>query len=126
MHLSALAEGLVEVDKSETELDVALLKTLKGSLATLLADVNGLDPRLDVLLRGELEHGLHLGTVADVRGTDRAAVSGELLGHEGGDRLVTEANHVELTPDLEGAEVVVEVELVNGIGSVMTKSKANL
>jgi hypothetical protein len=126
MHLSALAEGLVEVDKSETELDVALLKTLKGSLATLLADVNGLDPRLDVLLRGELEHGLHLGTVTDVRGTDRAAVSGELLGHEGGDRLVTEANHVELTPDLEGAEVVVEVELVNGIGSVDDKVEGKL
>jgi hypothetical protein len=126
MHLSALAEGLVEVDKSETELDVALLKTLKGSLATLLADVNGLDPRLDVLLRGELEHGLHLGTVTDVRGTDRAAVSGELLGHEGGDRLVTEANHVELTPDFEGAEVVVEVELVNGIGSVDDKVEGKL
>ena len=126
MHLRALAEGLVEVDKGETVLDIALVETLKGSLATLLADVDGLDPRLDVLLRGELEHGLHLGTVTDVRGTDRATVAGELLGHEGGDRLVTEADHVELTPDLESAEVVVEVELVNGVGSVDDEVESKL
>ena len=49
-HLRALAEGLVEVDKGEAVLDVVLLKALKSSLATLLADVDGLDPRLDVLL----------------------------------------------------------------------------
>jgi hypothetical protein len=121
MHLRALAEDLVKVDKGEAVLDVALVKTLKGSLATLLADVDGLDPGLDVLLRGEFEHGLHLGAVTDVRGTNRAAVTGELLGHKGGDGLVTEADHVELTPDLEGAEVVVEVELVNGVGGVDDK-----
>jgi hypothetical protein len=126
MHLRALAEDLVVVDKGEAELDVTLLETLKSGLATLLADVNSLNPRLDVLLRGELEHGLHLGTVTDVRGTDGAAVSGKLLGHEGRDRLVTEANHVELAPDLEGAEVVVEVELVNGIGSVDDKVEGKL
>lgn len=126
MHSRALAEDLVKVDKGEAVLDVTLLKTLKGSLATLLADIDGLDPRLDVLLRGELEHGLHLGAVTDVRGTDRAAVAGELLSHEGGDGLVTEADHVELTPDLEGAEVVVEVELVNGVGSVDDKVESKL
>jgi len=126
MHLRALAEGLVEVDKGEAVLDIALVKTLESSLATLLADVDGLDPRLDVLLRGKLEHGLHLRAVTDVRGTDRATVAGELLGHEGGDGLVTEADHVELTPDLEGAEVVVEVELVNGVGSVDDKVEGKL
>lgn len=126
MHLRALAEDLVVVDKGEAELNVTLLETLKSGLATLLADINSLNPRLDVLLRGKLKHGLHLGTVTNVRGTDRAAVSGELLGHEGGDGLVTEANHVELAPDLEGAEVVVEVELVNGIGSVDDKVESKL
>jgi len=53
-----------------------------------------------------------------VRGSNRATVAGELLGHEGRDGLVTETDHVELTPDLEGAEVVVQVELVNGVGGV--------
>ena len=53
-----------------------------------------------------------------MRGSNRATVAGELLGHEGRDGLVTETDHVELTPDLEGAEVVVQVELVNGVGGV--------
>ena len=61
-----------------------------------------------------------------MRGSNRATVAGELLGHEGRDGLVTETDHVELTPDLEGAEVVVQVELVNGVGGVDDKVEGEL
>lgn len=61
-----------------------------------------------------------------MRGTDRATISGELLSHEGRNGLVAKANHVELAPDLENAEVVVEVELVHGIGSVDDEVESEL
>lgn len=49
-HLRALAKDLVEVDQGETVLDVVLVDALDGLLAALLANIDGLDPGLDVLL----------------------------------------------------------------------------
>ena len=117
--LRALAENLVEVCEGKPVADVVVLvDTLNSLLATLLTDVDGLDPALDVLLRGDLQHLLHLGAVTDMRCAHVAAVGSEGLSGHGGERVVREANHVEGTVDLKDGEVFRQVELVCGIGGV--------
>lgn len=117
--LCALSENLVVANQGEPEANVVVVvDALDGLLAALLGDINRLDPALDVLLGGQLEHLNHLGAVANVRGAHGAAVGGEDLGLDLGERVVGEADHVEGAVDLEGAEVVGQVELVRGVGRV--------
>ena len=87
--LSALSENVVEVGERQPEADVVVvLDTLNSLLAASFAELDRLDPALDVLLRHEVQHLNHLGPVADVRGSHVAAVGDEVLGHERGQTCV--------------------------------------
>jgi len=116
--LCALAKGSVKVGKGNSVADVVLLDLLDGLGTALLADVDGLDPRLDLLLAGKLEHGKHLWAVTDVGGTEVATVWNKVLGHQLWQRLVWKTDGVELAHDLEAAEVVGHVEVLEDIGGV--------
>lgn len=117
--LCALAKNLVVAHQGEPEADVVVVvNPFNSLLAALLRNVNCLDPALNVLLSSKLQHLNHLGAVANVGSTHGAAVGSEDLGLDLGERVVGKADHVEGAVDFEGAEVVGQVELVGGIGSV--------
>jgi len=117
--LRPLAEDLVIAGHCEPEAHVVVvIHPLDRLLKALLANLDRLDPALDVLLRSQLQHLLHLGPVANVRGTHVASVRSERLSHHRGQRLVGETDHVEGTVDLQGGEVVGEIELVGSVGAV--------
>ena len=117
--LSPLTKDLVKARQCYPVPDiVVLVHALNGLLAALLTNLDFLHPALDVLLGSELEHLLHLGSVANVRRAHVAAVGGKDLGGHGWERVVGEADHVEGAVDLEDGEVFCKVELVGGIGGV--------
>lgn len=89
--------------------NVVRLDTLDGLLTSGLADVDCLDPSLDVVLGSELQHGLHLLMVADVGGTDVVLTRHEGLDIKGREGLVRETAVAEVTADLHDAEVFVTV-----------------
>ena len=118
-NLLALAECLIEVVKDQAVPDVlVVVDTLNNLLAALGRDRDRRDPRVNLLLASEVHHGEHLWAVTNVRGTDVAAVGSKVLGHELGQGLVAEADVVELAHDLEGGEVVLELEPVGRVGAV--------
>lgn len=116
--LLPLAESLLVSGENEPVTNIVLRQSLKGFLKATLADLNFLNPTLDCVLAGKVKHGKHLRTVTDVGSANGGTVRSELLSHHLRHRLVTEANSVELAPNLEDAEVLVHVELVHGVGSV--------
>lgn len=124
--LSALAKDGIILGQSKAIVNLVVLDSLDRLGATLFADWNGLDPRLDVLLACELQHGKHLWAVTNVRGTNVATVGSELLSHELRNWLVAKTDSVELAHDLEGGKVLVHVELVQLVGGVEDKVKLEL
>jgi hypothetical protein len=118
-HLRALAELSIVVVEHQAVPDVfVIVHALYSLLAAIGRNGNGGNPGVNLLLACEVEHSKHLRTVANVRRADVAAVGCEVLSHELGKGLVTEADVVELAHDLEGREVCWQVELVGGICAV--------
>lgn len=83
--------------------------------------MNQLISKLYLKYEDDIKTYQHLRAVTNVRSTDIAAVTSELLSHQRRERLVTETDVVELAHDLQGREVGVEVELVGSIGAVEDK-----
>jgi hypothetical protein len=117
--LSPLSEDLVEAGECEPVLDIVVLgHALNSLLDAVLTELDLLHPALDVLLRCELEHLLHLGPVTDVARAHVAAVGSEDLCVHGGELIIWEADHVEMAVDLKDGEVFREVKLVGSVGAV--------
>lgn len=112
------AESLLEANEGEAVADIIFLDALDGLLAALDGDIKGLNHGLDLLLGSELQHGEHLGPVADVGAAHADAVGAEVLGHELGEGLVGEADVVEDAVDGEGGHVLFDVEGVGHVGRV--------
>ena len=123
-HLRALAKYLVVVHKGESKLDVILVYSLNGLLASRLANVNRLYPALHILLARQLKHRNHLRAVANMTGSNVTPVWRKVLRVDRRQRLVREADIVEGTVDLERREIIRELELVGRIGTVDDKVKS--
>lgn len=104
--LTPVAELLVEVHQHMTVSDMVVGYALDGLSATFRAQWNLLDPTLNVVLGGKVQHADHLRTVANVRRTEVAAGGSKVLCVEGGERVVAETNAVEATHDFKGLEEV--------------------
>jgi hypothetical protein len=114
-----LTEDSIEVVQCEPIPHVVVVgDPLNRLLASLLTDRYCLDPSIDLLRAGQLQHLLHLGPASQMRSTHVASIRRECLGIDRGQVLVWEADHVELAVDLESAEVIGQVELVGRIGAV--------
>ena len=118
-HLSPLAKDVVEIGQRQpVPYVVVLVHALNCLLAARLAQLDLLDPALDVLLARKLKHLLHLRSVTNVRCTHVVAVGREDLSVEAGEVVIREADHVEVAVDLECGEVLGEIKLVGRIGGV--------
>lgn len=115
--LRSLAENLVITGECESVSDLVVLHPLNSLLTSSLADINSLNPRFDVLLASKLKHGNHLGSVTDVGCTNVATVGSEVLQHQA-DRVIWHTDVVELAHNLQGTEVVGELELMGHVRGV--------
>ena len=116
-------EGLVVIRQGKTIPHVVDLDLLDRLLAACLADIEGLDDRLDVLLACKFQHLQHLGSTADMAATDLASVGGKVLRHHLGQWLVGQTHVVELAVHREGRHVLRQIEGVRHIGAVEDEVK---
>lgn len=78
-HLRTDAEDFVISGEGKPVSDIVLLNPRDGLCASLLRNVQRLDPSLDVLFRCKLKHLDHLLAVTKMRGTDVVTTGHELL-----------------------------------------------
>ena len=121
--LLSTREGLVVACQGEPVSHVVDLDLLHGLLAACLADIEGLDDRLEVLLTCELQHLQHLGPASDMAATNLASVGRKVLRHHLGQWLVGQTDVVELAVHCEGRHVLRQVEGVRHIGTVEDEVK---
>ena len=138
-YLCAAAELLIEVRQHESVSNVLVVLDSGHRLAaSFCTEWDLLDPALDILLRSKLKHGLHLRPVANVRSSDVATVWREVLGHDlickvsNGERIasgvssepylrqrcIRQSAGVKAAHNLERAEVVRQVEVLQDVGRI--------
>lgn len=111
-------EYFIIPNKGDPIPNIILRHPRNSLLATLLRDLDRLDPALKIILARQLKHRQHLGPVANMRGPDVAAVGHKVERLQLGQRLVRQADIVEDAVDLEDGEVGRHVELVGRVGAV--------
>lgn len=125
MRLST-TKGLVKAGEGEAVVDLVLLDPLNSLLATLLRDVNSLNPRVKTLLSSQLQHIVHLLMVAEMTTSKLGCVASESTGGHLLQRLIRKPDHVELATRLEESEVRGHVELVCHISGVENEVELEL
>jgi hypothetical protein len=79
-NLSSLSKLLIKANQGKAIPDaIAILDPLHRLLAAGGADVDGLDPALEVLLGRQLQHGLHLLPVSNMVCADVTAAGDKVL-----------------------------------------------
>lgn len=104
--------GVDILDKNRPVPDSAVLNSL-DSLGCVL-HLQNLNPRLDVLLSGKLQHLLHLLPVTQVARGKRGAIAGKSLRSNVGQTFVRHADKDELFVNIKTSEELVDGELVGG------------
>lgn len=105
---------------------ITLLNPLHRLLAPLLTQLERLNLGEDLLIRRQLQHGLHLLVVSQVAGRQLGSVRQEGKRLQGRERLLGDADHVELAVDLEERKIRLHVELVRGVGAVQDEVELEL
>lgn len=117
--LRPLTKHLIKTHQRQPKPNIIILvDTLNRLLASLLANINSLHPALNILLTRQLQHLLHLRPVSNMAGTHVASIRRKCLRVERLQLVVGKADHVERAVDLEGGEVVWEVEFVGCVCAV--------
>ena len=112
------AKLLAMPHQTEAVLDIALVHALQRIEQILLIDLDLLDPKVQILIRGQLQHLQGLLLVADVRGAELDAVGLQGLGLELDALALGEADADEVAVDVHDREVLGEGEVVVGGGGV--------
>ena len=111
-------ESLVVPGEREPVPDIRLAQPLDRLAQVLLRDLYLLDPALEVLVRGQLQHGQGLLAASQVAGTDQDTVEGEVLRPHFLSGLLGHADADEVSVHIHHREVLGEVEVLGRVGGV--------
>lgn len=121
-----LAKRLLVVGQAIPVTDTRVLDAVHSLPQTVRADGNLLHPRLDALVRSQLQHLQRLASAAQVRATNEAAVGQEVLVADGDAAASRKTDGNPLAVDVEQTEVGREVEALKGVGRVEDEVERHL
>ncbi|CRK12215.1 hypothetical protein BN1723_009657 [Verticillium longisporum] len=116
-------EGLVKVGHGKPVPNLVLLNPLNSLLEPLLAQRKLLHHGRNVLVASQLQHGLHLLPIADMAACQLGSIACKSARRHLRQRLITQANHVELAANIEDAQIRRQIKLVGSISAVEDKVK---
>jgi hypothetical protein len=117
--LCTLPELLVKSNKSETiSHPVSILDPLYSLFTACFTNVNGLDPAFDLLRTRQLQHGQHFRSISDMARADITAIASEVLHLQFWQCMIGHANVMKFAHNLEDAEILCQVEMLDKVGSV--------
>lgn len=121
-----LAKRLLVVGQAIPVTDTGVLDTVHSLPQTVRADGNLLHPRLNALVRSQLQHLQRLASAAQVRATNEAAIGQEVLVADGDAAAARKTDGNPLAVDVKQTEIGREVEALKGVGRVEDEVERHL